>query len=414
MSLAFGVDSAGIHPFLLVLLACGLDRLLGDPPGWPHPVVVMGWWISRLRRLGEAWAGDRPWALRLAGGLITVGLVGGSGLAGWGLEQLARCWPALGLPLLLLGLASALAGRSLEQAVEAVLAVLPQPEGPGPAGPEPGGLEPQVPEPSALEPDPLEPARQRLAWFVGRDTADLDRPAILRAAAESASENAVDGLFGPLFWMLLGAVLLQSGGGHDLVLAAGANGGSDGSLVGASVWSHGLGWFAANAGGPSGGLAGPGPLALAWAYKASSTLDSMLGYRRGRLLWLGTVGARLDDLLTWLPCRLVALSLPLAAGQPLRIWPLLGAALADGAPDPSPNAGVSQAAYAHALGVQLGGANRYGGEWRQKPLLAAGQPPPDRSAVLRILALSRRLEALWLAAALGLAWAWPRAGSWLQ
>ena len=374
MSLAFGVDSAGIHPFLLVLLACGLDRLLGDPPGWPHPVVVMGWWITRLRRLGEAWAGDRPWALRLAGGLITVGLVGGSGLAGWGLEQLARCWPSLGLPLLLLGLASALAGRSLEQAVQAVLVVLPQPQAPGPAGPEPGGLEPQAPKPSALEPDPLEPARQRLAWFVGRDTADLDRPAILRAAAESASENAVDGLFGPLFWMLLGAALLHSGGG----------------------------------------LAGPGPLALAWAYKASSTLDSMLGYRRGRLLWLGTAGARLDDLLTWLPCRLVALSLPLAAGQPLRLWPLLGAALADGAPDPSPNAGVSQAAYAHAVGVQLGGANRYGGVWRQKPLLAEGQPPTDRSAVLRILALSRRLQALWLAAALGLAWAWPRAGSWLQ
>jgi hypothetical protein len=154
MSLAFGVDSTGIHPFLVVLLACGLDRLLGDPPGWPHPVVVMGWWITRLRRLGETWAGDRPWALRLAGLLITVGLVGGSGLAGWGLEQLACWWPALGLPLLLLGLASALAGRSLEQAVEAVLAVLPQPEAPGPARPEPGGLEPRPPNQATGSPIP--------------------------------------------------------------------------------------------------------------------------------------------------------------------------------------------------------------------------------------------------------------------
>jgi len=343
MILAPGVDSVGIHPFLLVLLACGLDRLLGDPPGWPHPVVVMGWWISRLRRLAELLAGDRPWALRLGGFAITGLLVGGSGLAGWGLEQLARVWPALGLPLLLVGLASALAGRSLEQAVQAVLVVLPEPEAPG----------------------PLEPARQRLAWFVGRDTADLDRAGILRAAAESASENAVDGLFGPLFWMLLGAALLLAVRGHG----------------------------------------GPGPLALAWAYKASSTLDSMLGYRRGRLLWLGTAGARLDDLLTWLPCRLVALGLPLAAGQPLNTWRLFRFALADGAADPSPNAGVSQAAYAHAVGVQLGGANRYGGQWRQKPLLAQGQPPADRGAILTILALSRRLEALWLAAALGGAWA---------
>jgi adenosylcobinamide-phosphate synthase len=102
----------------------------------------------------------------------------------------------------------------------------------------------------------------------------------------------------------------------------------------------------------------------------------------------------------------VALGLPLVAGQPLQTWRLFRSALVDGAPDPSPNAGVSQAAYAHAVGVQLGGANRYGGQWRQKPLLAQGQPPPDRAAILKILAFSRRLEALWLAVALGAAWAW--------
>jgi adenosylcobinamide-phosphate synthase len=158
------------------------------------------------------------------------------------------------LALLVIALASALAGRSLEQAVAAVLKAL---AGDGQKR--------------------LERARQRLAWIVGRDTSDLDGPEILRAAAETASENAVDGLFAPLFWM----------------------------LVGAALWTAGQsGW--------------PGPLALAWAFKAASTLDSMLGYRRGRLRWLGTAGAKLDDLLTWLPCRLVALSLPLAAGRPGR------------------------------------------------------------------------------------------------
>ena len=133
-----------------------------------------------------------------------------------------------------------------------------------------------------------------------------------------------------------------------------------------------------------------------WGFKAASTLDSMLGYRRGRLRWLGTAGARLDDALTWIPCRLVALTLPLAACRPLQTWRLLRQALEQGRPDPSPNAGVSQAAYALAARVRLGGLNHYGGEARPKPILAPDQPPADREAVGRVLALSRRLELLWM------------------
>jgi len=342
-------------PVLLVMAACGLDQLLGDPRWCLHPVVVMGWWIRQLRLLAERWATDSPWRLRLAGGVITAILVVGSGLAGWALERWvldtwvldtwalatsAGHWPGVvmqlvAISLLLIALASALAGRSLEQAVAAVLKALADDGEKG-----------------------LERARQRLAWIVGRDTSHLDGQEILRAAAETASENAVDGLFAPLFWM----------------------------LVGAALWSVGQsGW--------------PGPLALAWAFKAASTLDSMLGYRRGRLRWLGTAGAKLDDLLTWLPCRLVALSLPLAAGRPGRCFGLLRQALADGKPDPSPNAGVSQAAYAQLLGIQLGGWNRYGDQLRAKPLLARGCPAPTASSVVAILELSRRLEAIWLALA---------------
>ena len=329
-----GVDSfTGIHPFLLVLAAAGLDRLVGDPRWCLHPVVVMGWWIRRLQQLAEHWAGDRPWALRFGGGVITALLVGGSGGAGWLLEQwaLGRALPdarPVALLLLWIALASALAGRSLEQAVLGVLKALPD----------------------------LASARTALSWIVGRDTTELNQAEIVRAAAETASENAVDGLFAPLFWM----------------------------LVGAGVWSAGL-------------SGAPGPLALAWGFKAASTLDSMLGYRQGRLLWLGTAGARLDDLLVWLPCRLVALSLPLAAGTgPAGCLKLAVVALQDGNPDPSPNAGVSQAAYAHATGVQLGGLNRYSDQLKAKPLLAAGCPPPDRPAVERMLRLSLRLEWIWL------------------
>ena len=341
-----GVDSfTGIHPFLLVIAAAGLDRLVGDPRWCLHPVVVMGWGINRLRQLAESWAQDSPRRLRFAGVLITLLLVGGSAGAGWLLEQISQRLPwSVGLPLLLIALASALAGRSLEQAVQAVLRALPPAE---------------AAEASADLSADLSAARTALSWIVGRDTSELSRSEILRAAAETASENAVDGLFAPLFWMLMGAAL----------------------------WSAGV-------------LQGPGPLALAWGFKAASTLDSMLGYRRGRLEWLGTAGARLDDLLVWLPCRLVALSLPLVQrASAARSLQLMGLALKDGRPDPSPNAGVSQAIYAHCLGVQLGGVNRYGSGEKRKPLLAEGGAPVKSASVLTMLQLSQRLELLWLIAA---------------
>ena len=313
-----------------VLAAAGLDVLIGDPLWCPHPVVLMGKLISRLRLWVERLSGDRPEALRLGGGLITAVLVLGAGSCGWLVAQLARASP-VGSALLVLGLTSALAARSLHDSVAAILSALPdQPQG------------------------DLTAARERLSWIVGRDVQQLREPEILRAAAESASENAVDGLFAPLFWMIIGVVL------QTLLPQL------------------------------------PGPLALAWAFKASSTLDSMLGYRRGRLRWLGTAGARLDDLLTWLPCRLVMITLPLVS-QPWRELPaLVRAAERDGAPDPSPNAGRSEAIYAHCAGVQLGGRNRYGERWIDKPVLAADLPQADRNAVNRILVLTSRLESLWL------------------
>jgi adenosylcobinamide-phosphate synthase len=334
-----------------VVLACGLDRWIGDPRSWPHPVQAMGALIDTGRRFGEGWAGDCPRRLRAAGTLVALVTVALAGLAGWLIEQLARLLPLLGLPLLLIALASALAGGSLAREVRAVLDRLDDPVA----------------------------ARARLAWIVGRDVDGLDRAGILRAAAETASENAVDGLFAPLFWMLVGATL----------------------------------WATAPA---SSAAVMPGPLCLAWIFKAASTLDSMVGYRRGRLRWFGTAGARLDDVLTWLPCRLVALSLPLVAlplmqQRPALLIGRLRASLRDGRADPSPNAGVSQAAWAHATGVRLGGSNRYGGVERIKPPLGPPGRQPELADVERMLDLSLRLEGLWLASAgisLALAAWWGR------
>lgn len=362
--------AAALLAWLTVAAACGLDRWLGDPAGWLHPVQVMGWWISVLRRSAEAWAGDRPGRLRLAGACITVLLVGGSAGAGWLLEALAWRQPALGLPLLWLGLTSCLAGESLEQAVRAAVAPLER---------HPAGAPPS--------PEALAEARARLAWIVGRDVDQLDEAGILRAAAETAAENSVDGLFAPLFWLLVGAGLWLMAG--LMPPAAGLMVSADGLIVTGHTLAHGVPPV-------------PGPLALGWAFKASSTLDSMLGYRRGRLRWLGTAGARLDDLLTWLPCRLVALTLPLLQAGRSQAVAQLRLALREGRPDPSPNAGVSQAAFAAAAHLRLGGANHYGGVRIDKPVLGAGWPAADQAGVERLLRLSRQLELLWLLVALPL------------
>ena len=321
---------------LLILGAALLDQLIGDPSRMLHPVVVMGWWIRQLRCRVEQWAGEHPIKLRFGGGLITLILVPGSALAGWCVERLLWLpspWQWLGIAVLTLSLASALAARSLTDSVLAVLNALP---------------------PSAD--GNLEPARQKLGWIVGRDVQNLDQAGLLRAAAETASENAVDGVFAPLFCMGIGALL----------------------------------WMVM----PS----GPGPLALAWAFKASSTLDSMLGYRTGRLRWIGTAGARLDDLLTWLPCRLVMLTLPLVCPPWTRWMQRVRAAERDGATDPSPNAGRSEAIYAHCIGIQLGGENHYGERRVQKPVLAADQPAANSLLVRGVLKASDRLEILWLSA----------------
>ena len=175
-----------------ILLAALLDRSIGDPASWLHPVVVMGWGIKQMRLKAENWAMDQPLKLSIAGYLITVTLVLGSGISGWLLEQLmlgellpgqqflgdsagshgwvnilaSACW--------VLALASALAGKSLEDGVRRVLQALP----------------------AERNAEPIE-ARQRLSWIVGRDTTELSVDEILRATAETASENAVDGLFAP-------------------------------------------------------------------------------------------------------------------------------------------------------------------------------------------------------------------------
>ncbi|MDA8441017.1 MAG: adenosylcobinamide-phosphate synthase CbiB [Peptococcaceae bacterium] len=151
-------------------------------------------------------------------------------------------------------------------------------------------------------------ARRKLSWIVGRDTIHLDTAEVTRGAVETVAENIVDGVTAPLFYALFGGA----------------------------------------------------PLAM--AYKAVNTLDSMVGYKSERYLQFGWAGARLDDVANYIPARLTALLLLLAAKLQGLDWHLAWQTLRrDASHHPSPNSGYSESAVAGALGVRLGGWNSYGG-----------------------------------------------------
>jgi len=188
----------------------------------------------------------------------------------------------------------------------------------------------------------LPAARARAPHLVGRDPTHLDGAELCRAAIESVAENTADAVIGPLVW---GALL-----------------------------------------GPAG----------AAGYRAANTLDAMVGHRSPRHEDFGWAAARLDDLLTWPPARLGAL---LAAAACRRPWAALEVLRRDGAAHPSPNAGRLEAAFAGALGLRLGGTNRYGARVEHRPALGDGRAPAPGD-VRRAAALSRRVGRL---AALGCA-----------
>ena len=200
----------------------------------------------------------------------------------------------------------------------------------------------------------LSNAKKKLSKIVGRDVKELNQTEILRATAETASENSVDGIFAPLFWMSIGIFLWKI----SFML--------------------------------------PGPLTMAWAFKATSTIDSMIGYKQGRLKWLGYAGAKLDDLLTWIPSRLVLLTLPLTSRSWNLFFKLTQAALIEGALDESPNSGISEAIFAHCASVRMGGKNTYNGVVNIKPTLAKDAPEANPASIKKILDLSLRLEFCWL------------------
>jgi adenosylcobinamide-phosphate synthase len=274
---------------LELLIAFVLDLLVGDPWRVPHPVR----WIGSASGSLEGWCRDFFGERR--GGMVLVGIIViGTLFLTYVVCGIARV-PKGGLMRLLGSLIiiyltwSTIALRSLLLSVKEVFNA-----------------------PS------LEEARIRLAEIVGRDTAELDEQGVRRAAIESLSENASDGVVAPLFYLALGGI----------------------------------------------------PLAL--AYKAVNTLDSMVGYKNEWYADFGRAAAKLDDFANYIPARLTGLLIVFAtyllsgfdagvAREARRVMKR------DGRNHPSPNAGIPEAAMAGALGIRLGGPSYYGGEKVEKP-----------------------------------------------
>lgn len=188
----------------------------------------------------------------------------------------------------------------------------------------------------ALEASDTATARLRLARIVGRDTANLDENEIARAVIETLAESLCDGIIAPFLYLTVGGV----------------------------------------------------PLAI--AYKATNTLDSMIGHRDARYEWFGKFAARLDDTANFVPSRVAALFICASAtlmdrgafSRSCDIW------WRDARKHASPNAGQTESAMAGALGVQLGGVNTYGDERVETPLLGAEFASPDAVAARRALRMT--------------------------
>lgn len=201
----------------------------------------------------------------------------------------------------------------------------------------------------ALE-ESLEAGRKRVGRIVGRDTAGLSQREVICATLETVAENLTDGVISPMIYLALG-----------------------------------------------------GPV-LGMAFKASSTLDSMIGYLDEKYRDVGWFGARMDDWFNFIPARITAILMCLCA------FPLgMDGARAfrtvrrDHANHLSPNCAWSESAAAGALGVQLGGDHEYFGKVVQKPTIGDNLRPPELADVRRMNALMFAASGLALAIIAGIA-----------
>ncbi len=192
----------------------------------------------------------------------------------------------------------------------------------------------------------LEDGRQQVSRIVGRDTTQLTDQEVRKAALETLAENLSDGVIAPLFWYIL--------------------------------------------------LGVPGMM----AYKMVNTLDSMIGYHSERYLQFGCFAARMDDVANYLPARLTALFMVLAAGKPQ----LLGFVRRFGKCHASPNSGYPESALAGILDCRFGGPHIYFDELFEKPYIGTNDRPLTTEDMNKAVRINRLSEIIMVLITVALSW----------
>ena len=182
----------------------------------------------------------------------------------------------------------------------------------------------------------LDEGRRQVSRIVGRDTSELTDEEVRKAALETLAENLSDGVIAPLFWFAIGGVPAMMG------------------------------------------------------YKMVNTLDSMIAYHSPRYLKFGKVAARIDDIANYIPARLTALLMLIAAK---RLY-LIRFVMKYGPCHASPNSGWPEAALAGILGCRFGGPHKYFGETFDKPYIGDNDKPLTRQDMEIAVRINRIAEAI--------------------
>ena len=139
-----------------------------------------------------------------------------------------------------------------------------------------------------------------------------------------------------------------------------------------------------------------GPLSLGFSYKAISTLDSMIGYKYNEYKYLGVFSAKIEDYSTFLPTRLVLLTLPLVSSKIKKYIPIIKKSYFDGRKYDSPNSGISEAIFAYTSNMKLGGESKYNNKIIEKPIINSNGENCTKEKINLVCQLILRLKLLWI------------------